>query len=108
MIRLFLVSVVVGLLTGCTANRYCLADQPYSHEQSIPPIQSADGLKLPESSAALRIPPPPADPQPFGKKVRNEKGDEVVECLDQPPRMPKPVEEKPAEAPRPADAKPAA
>jgi hypothetical protein len=51
-------------------------------------------MKLPESSAALKIPPAPPNPVPFGQKGKDEKGAEVVECLDRPPPMPKPVEEK--------------
>ena len=75
------------LLSGCASNRYCLADQKYSHAENRPTLTVVDGLKLPESATALRIPPPPPATVPFG--TRDEKGDGV--CLDKPPPMPAPA-----------------
>ena len=92
-------------LAGCAAGSRCLSEQPYANAKSVPPLQPVEGLKLPESSAALKIPPAPAEPVPFGQKVKDAKGDEVVQCLDKPPPMPAPVEPKPAEA-KPAEKAP--
>ena len=105
MMRLLWCAACAALLVGCAGNRYCLGDQPYSHAASVPALQPAEGLKLPESSAALKIPPPPDDPVPFGTKTKNEKGKDVVQCLDQPPRMP-PAADTPE--PKPGETKPPA
>ena len=105
MTRLLLSAACAALLAGCAGNRYCIGDQPYSHATSVPPLQPTEGLKLPESSAALKIPPEPAEPVPFGTKTKGEKGKDIVECLDQPPRMPAPAadtEQKPGETKPPA------
>jgi len=83
---LFLVSAAITL-GGCASNRYCLADQKYEHAENRPTLTVIDGLKLPDSATALRIPSPPPATVPFG--VRNEKGDGV--CLDKPPAMPAPA-----------------
>ena|ERR1051326_7622868 len=87
-------AISVLLLASCASNRYCLGDQPYAHAPSVPPLQPVEGLKLPESSAALKIPPPSPNPVPFGQKIKDAKGEEVVECLDRPPPMATPAEEK--------------
>ena len=101
MMRHALLAACACLLGGCAiGNHYCLGEQPYSNAPSVPPIQPVGGLKVPEAGSTLKIPPAPANPVPFGQEVKNEKGDKVIECLDQPPRMP-PAEAKPEEK-RPA------
>jgi len=95
MLRSFLLALCSVCLCGCAGSR-CLGDQPYSHAPSIPPLKSAENLKVPESSSALKIPPAPANPVPFGEKVKNEKGDEEVQCLDKPPPMPPVTDAKPS------------
>ncbi len=105
MLRSMLVAACVILLAGCASKR-CLSDQPYAHAESVPTLKPVDGVKLPESTAALKIPPPPANPVPFGEKVKDAKGEEVVQCLDRPPPMPKPAEEPPAPEAKPPEAKP--
>lgn len=89
-IALFLLSVL--LLGGCANNRYCLEKQGYEGAGSIPPLQSADGLQIPQSAGALVVPAPPpqAERVPFGQTVKNAKGEEKIACLDKPPPMPKP------------------
>lgn len=77
-------AVVVVLGSGCASNRYCLAEQDYQQAENLQPIQPAPGLSLPESAAALRIPPPPAKVVPFG--TRDAEGNGV--CLDRPPPLP--------------------
>jgi hypothetical protein len=89
MSRFALIVACATLASGCASHSYCLGDQPYTHAKSVPALQPADGLKIPESSAALKIPPVPAtEPVPYGRKVKNDKGDQVIECLDRPPSMP--------------------
>lgn len=72
-------------LQGCAANRYCIGEQPYQRAEDRPMLVAIDGLKLPESTNALRIPAQPPATVPFG--TRDAKGDGV--CLDKPPGMPK-------------------
>ncbi len=96
--RLFGALLGALVLSACAGER-CLKEQPYAHARSVPVLQPVDGLKVPESSSALRIPPPPAEPEPFGRKVRNAKGKQVVECLDEPPRMTAPAPPLPASPP---------
>jgi hypothetical protein len=74
-------------LGGCAVNSYCEGEQDYMEAKSLAPLQSADGAKVPESASALRIPPPPANPVPFGQTVKDEDGDDAVSCLDKPPEM---------------------
>lgn len=93
-------------LGGCAASSYCEGEQSYQAALSIPAVQTSEGLHLPESGSALRIPPPPAKSVPYGDTVTDEEGDEVVQCLDKPPAMPPPAEPKATE-PAPAPAQPA-
>ena len=88
MSRLFWIAASAALITGCASHSYCLGDQPYTHAKSVAPLQTAEGLKVPESNAALKIPPEPAQSIPYGRKVKDEKGEETIECLDRPPPMP--------------------
>ncbi|MDB5968943.1 MAG: hypothetical protein JWQ90_1393 [Hydrocarboniphaga sp.] len=89
-----LILAAASMLGGCAANHYCLADQKYEHAENRPPLTPVEGLSLPDSATALRIPPPPVATVPFG--VRNEAGEGV--CLDKPPPMPAPAA-APAAAP---------
>ena len=94
------------LLAGCAANSYCEGEQKYQAAQSMPPLQSPEGAKVPESPSALKIPPPPENPVPFGQVVKDEDGDDAISCLDKPPTMPQvALESKP---PAPAVVAPAA
>jgi hypothetical protein len=88
MSRFVLIAACAALMCGCASHSYCLGDQPYTHAKSVAAPQPVDGLKIPESSAALKIPPAPAETVPYGRKVKDEKGETVVECLDRPPPMP--------------------
>ena len=92
-------------LSGCALNSYCEGEQDYQTAPSVPPLNTAEGLQLPESPSALRIPPPPASPVPYGERYKDEDGDDAIRCLDRPPDMPKPVEPAaPAPTPAPAPA----
>lgn len=86
-------------LAGCAAGGYCEGEQDYERAEIYPPLQTVDGVKLPESQAALRIPPAPATAVAFGERYTDEDGDEAVRCLDKPPAMPVPAAPTPAEAP---------
>jgi hypothetical protein len=83
------------LLAGCAANSYCEGDQDYENAASVPVIQSAEGLQVKESTAALKIPPEPETKVPYGQRTVDADGDEVVSCLDRPPALvlPEPKEE---------------
>jgi hypothetical protein len=99
-------------LGACAANTYCEGQQTYQKAKTVPPLQGVEGLKLPQSASALKIPPPPANTVPYGERVKDADGDDMVACLDKPPAMPPPVEPKPEELkpqePKPEEVKPAA
>ena len=84
----------VLLLGACSVNTYCEGPQDYEKAQALPPLKGVEGLKLPESASALKIPPPPANPVRYGERVKDEKGDETTSCLDKPPAMPPPAQPK--------------
>lgn len=84
----------LSLLAACSTNSYCLGEQDYQKAQVVPELRSAEGLTMPNSPSALRLPAAPASVEPFGR--RDEEGGGV--CLDKPPEMAQPAEaqEKPA------------
>lgn len=75
-------------LGGCAVSSYCEGEQDYQEAASLPSLQTADGLQVPDSSTALRVPPPPANAVPYGETVKDEDGDDTVRCLDRPPELP--------------------
>ena len=96
------------LLGACASNTYCEGEQPYQKAKSLPPLAGVEGLKLPESPTALKIPPVPANPVAYGTHVKDEKGKDVLQCLDKPPAMPPPApkpEEKKPDEPKPEENK---
>ena len=90
------------LLGGCAVSSYCEGEQDYESAASVPVIQPSEGLQIKESTTALKIPPAPATPVPYGERVVDAKGKEIVRCLDQPPALALP-EPKPVETPPPAE-----
>ncbi|TJY61078.1 hypothetical protein E4T66_10635 [Sinimarinibacterium sp. CAU 1509] len=95
-------------LSACASNRHCAGVQPYQESKTLVMPTNIDGLTVPESASALRIPPPPEKPVGFGIEVTDPKDPEenTLECLDFPPRMP--VEEAAAAStPSPEPAAPA-
>jgi hypothetical protein len=97
-------------LGGCAVNSYCEGEQKYMAAKSLAPLQSPEGARVPESASALKIPPPPANPVPFGQTVKDEDGDDAIACLDKPPEMaalpapkPTPAAEQPASPPPAAE-----
>jgi hypothetical protein len=75
------------LLGACGTNSYCLNEQDYQKARVVPELRSADGLTMPNSPSALRLPSPPANGEPFG--TEDEQGAGV--CLDKPPAMAAPA-----------------
>ena len=95
----------IALVTACANNSYCMGEQKYQVAGSVPPLYPVEGMKLPESPSALRIPPPPPNPVPYGQVAKNADGDDKIQCLDKPPDMP-PVAVKPEDIKKPGEAKP--
>ena len=94
-----IVLAAAAALAGCAANSYCKGEQSYQKAPSVPPLKAADGLKLPESASALKIPPPAVNPVAFGETAKDEDGDEVIRCLDKPLPMAVAAEAPAAPAP---------
>lgn len=76
-------------LAACGTTAHCRRPEEYQAAQDRAPLIGADGLKLPESAGALRIPPPVENPVAFG-----ESSGESWSCLDIPPKLELP-EDKP-------------
>lgn len=98
--------VAAAALSGCAVSSYCEGEQDYQKAQSVPALKSPEGLTLPESPSALRIPRPPANPVPYGETYKDEDGDERVACLDKPPAMPPPAESAPPASTQPQPEEP--
>lgn len=79
---------VAVLLAGCSNTRRCETEQKYQTAKTAPVPASIEGMSVPDSPSALRIPSPPAQNVPFGQeRVDKAKGKTVYECLDTPPRL---------------------
>jgi hypothetical protein len=103
----FVILIPLLGLGGCAAGSYCEGQQDYQRARSVPVLQPAEGLRVPSSGNALRIPPAPENSVPYGEVGKDEDGDEFVSCLDKPPELPpQPERVEPAapEAPAPATA----
>jgi len=86
------------LLAGCASESYCLRQQRYDKAQSVAPIAAGEGLSLPQSPTALKVPPPPANDTPFGILLtggRKSNNGTRVQCLDQPPPLPATIQNPP-------------
>lgn len=101
-------SILAGLLAvaGCSTTSYCEGEHDYQAAPSIPPLKPADGVRVPESASALRIPPPPPNNVAFAETYKDEDGDDAVRCLDKPPPMPALAAEPAKAAPAPAPVTP--
>ena len=86
LLRVSLLLATLSSVAACSTNSYCLAEQDYQKANVVPEIQPVEGLAVPASPSALRLPERPASEVAFGNK--DAKGDGV--CLDQPPKMPAP------------------
>lgn len=82
------------LLGGCSSSRRCAGTPAYQKEATLPAPGPVEGLTVPESASALRIPDAPENSVPYGRKVKDPRGGSMYECLDVPPRLnPPPVTE---------------
>lgn len=97
-----------AMLAGCATSSYCTGEQKYQKAQSVPALRGVEGVTLPDSATALKIPPPPERAVAYGEVYTDEDGDEAVRCLDKPPAMPPVTPPAAAPAPAPAPAAPAA
>ena len=102
MMKLFSLSLLAVLLTGCASGR-CDGDRKYLKAQSVPPIRGTADLQLPESPAALRIPPLSDAARAAAAEPLASGGGRRSACLDMPPAM-LPVEPEPAASPVPPPA----
>jgi hypothetical protein len=71
-------TAVAWLLLSCASEPTCdYSKAPYVSATSVPSLTAPEGLTPPDRTAALKIPPAPADakPLPSGKS----------RCLDRPP-----------------------
>ena len=103
-----LLLVPACVLAACASNSYCDGVQDYQKAKTLPPLAGVEGLKLPESPSALKIPPASPNPVGYGTHVKDEKGKDVLQCLDKPPAMPSPKPEAPkADEKKPDEKKPA-
>lgn len=82
MLRVVCLAACVAL-SACGMNSYCLVEQDYQKAQVVPELQPVDGLEIPVSPSALRLPDAPADPAPFGQRAKDGSG----MCLDRPPEL---------------------
>jgi hypothetical protein len=82
--------LAVLLLSGCAAGGHCAGTFPYQQAELAPQLQSVDGIQVPESSAALRVPPQPELVVPYAMVTEDPRrpGRSRVSCLDVPPRLP--------------------
>ncbi|HEX4872809.1 MAG TPA: hypothetical protein VFV27_10890 [Nevskiaceae bacterium] len=87
--RALMLASLLLTLSSCSSNRYCLKPQEYQRAGSVSPLVPVEGLTLPESAAALSVPPPPKTAVPFGRLDGNGNG----LCLDRPPEMAEPPAE---------------
>ncbi|PPE73255.1 hypothetical protein C3942_13340 [Solimonas fluminis] len=85
MSRTLVLVLAAALLAGCASRNACVGDTEYQQAVSMPPPATVDGLKIPESASALRIPPVPAGAQPVPEGT----------CLQTPPAMPEVALDKP-------------
>lgn len=101
----FLLVLSLSGVAACSSNSYCLVKQDYQKAEVVPELKPVEGLAMPASPSALRLPDRPTNAVPFG--VKNADGDGV--CLDKPPQMAMPEkgkitepkdEEPKAEAPK--------
>jgi len=86
-LSLFVIASATALLTACASNQTCnMEDADYRKAAAIPPIQPAEGLNLPQSASALKVPPLTAAAQAAAKQPFPKKGKGTA-CLDYPPEI---------------------
>ena len=99
--KFFVLMLAAGMLTGCASGGgRCSGDFDYQQAQTLPPAQAVEGIKPPDSAAALRIPPEPATKVPFAEVYQNpeDPSQNKTRCMDVPPRAPDPAPAEPVPA----------
>lgn len=85
----------IALLSACAGNQTCnVDDADYRKAAAIPPIQAAEGLNLPQSPSALKVPEITAAAKAAASQPYPRKGKGTA-CLDYPPEI---VSPEPASA----------
>lgn len=86
----------VALLSACASGGHCVGEFDYQKAASLPPATAVQGLAVPESASALRIPPPAAKPVPYAEFYPDPEDpeDRKVRCLDVPQALPEPKPEE--------------
>lgn len=74
-------------LTACSQTRYCSGEQNYQKARPLPPLQATEGLTIPESQGALRVPEGRGTSGGFAETYVNADGETEQRCLDMPPRL---------------------
>lgn len=86
-LSLLAIASAAVMLSACASNQTCNVDADYRKAAAIPPIKPAEGLSLPQSPSALKVPDitPAAQAaavtQPMPKKGKG------TACLDYPPEI---------------------
>ena len=79
---LLLLVLTTLTLGACASNKECGGNTSYRHADTVPPIVGSGGLTVPDSPAALRIPPVSAEEKAQAvPKASNSR----TACLDFPP-----------------------
>ena len=83
-----LVTASAGLLlSACASTQSCNVEADYRNAAAIPPIKAAEGLSLPQSPSALRVPDiTPAAAQAAATQPMPKRGKGTA-CLDYPPEI---------------------
>lgn len=89
--------LTLAAVAGCSTTSYCTGELPYQSAETLPPLRGAEGLEIPQSQAALRVPDGPYAGPGYAQTYVNEKGKKRVRCLDVPPALPPAPEPTPAQ-----------
>lgn len=84
---ILVIASAASLLSACVSAPACNADAPYRKAAAIAPIKPAEGLNLPQSASALKVPDiSPAAVQAAASQPMPKKGKGTA-CLDYPPEI---------------------
>lgn len=85
-ISLIAIAATAAMLSACAGNQVCKDDADYRKAAAIPPIQAAEGLALPQSASALKVPDITPAAQAAAQQPLPKKGKGTA-CLDYPPEI---------------------
>ena len=83
--KIALLALPALLLTACATDRRCGPDADYRKAGAVPPITAAEGLKVPESPSALKV--PALTPAAIEAAQQPRGDDKRAACLDYPPEI---------------------